>query len=60
MSGLGRLVYAEMAMLVFVDDLFWLTRDKGCIEKILVSIFFLVILGLPFSWKKFCGGLQLS
>ncbi|CAK9032767.1 unnamed protein product [Durusdinium trenchii] len=65
MPGLGRLVYymwgrAEMAMLVFVDDLFWLTREKGGMEKILGSIFFMVILGLPFSRKKFCGGLQLS
>ena len=50
MSGLGRLVYymwgrAEMSLLVFVDDLFWLTREKGAIEKIVTSVFFLVILG---------------
>jgi hypothetical protein len=65
MAGLGRLTYymwgqAEMALLVFVDDLFWMTREKSGIERIVVSIFFFVILGLPFSWKKFAGGLQLS
>ena len=65
MAGLGRLTYymwgqAEMALLVFVDDLLWMTREKGGIERIVVSIFFFVILGLPFSWKKFAGGLQLS
>ncbi|CAK9016957.1 Spore wall protein 2 [Durusdinium trenchii] len=51
---------AEMALLVFVDDLFWLTREKGGIEKIVISVYFLVILGLPFSWSKFCGGLDVS
>eukprot|EP00435_Cladocopium_sp_Y103_P010320 s1590_g2.t1 len=50
----------ELALLVFVDDIFWLTREKGGIEQIVVSIFLFVILGLPFSWKKFAGGLQLS
>ena len=63
MAGLGRLVYHmwgrnELALLVFVDDL--LTREKGGVEKIVVSIFFFIILGLPFSWKKFSGGLSLA
>ena len=49
-----------MALLVFVDDLFWLTREKGGVEKIVISVYFLVILGLPFSWSKFCGGLDVS
>ena len=49
-----------MALLVFVDALIWLTREKGGIEKIVISVYFLVILGLPFSWSKFCGGLDVS
>ena len=48
---------AELALLVYVDDLLWLTREKGGIEKIVVSIFLLIVLGLPFTWKKFSGGL---
>jgi len=65
MAGLGRLVYymwgrAELALLVYVDDLLWLTREKGGIEKIVVSIFLLIVLGLPFTWKKFSGGLSLA
>ena len=65
MAGLGRSVYyllgrAELALLIYVDDLLWLIRDKQGLELIPLVIFYLVVLGLPFAWKKFGGGSVLS
>ena len=47
-------------MLVYVDDLLWITRDKRGIEKIILTIYFMTVLGLPFAWKKFKGGVDLA
>lgn len=49
---------AELFMLAYVDDLLWLTKDGKGLELIVLSIYFLQILGLPFAWRKFHGGLQ--
>ena len=61
MAGLGRSAYymlgkAEVEQLVYVDDLLWLTRDREGVETIVVIVFYYVLMGLPFSWKKFIGG----
>ena len=45
-------------MLVYVDDMLWITRDKMGIEKTILIIYFMTVLGLPFAWKKnqrWCG-----
>ena len=44
-------------MLVYVDDLLWLAHnDKDSVQMVCLVIFFFVLLGLPFSWRKFKGG----
>ena len=63
MSGLGRAAYylwgkLGILQLVYVDDLLWLVGEKGGIEHVVLVIFFYVLMGLPFSWKKFAGGLM--
>ena len=63
MSGLGRAAYylwgkLGIMQLVYVDDLLWLVGEKGGIEHVVLVIFFYVLMGLPFSWKKFAGGLM--
>ena len=63
LGGVGRAVYyllgqAEIFLLAYVDDLLWLTRDCKGLELIVLSIYFLQILGLPFAWHKFHGRLQ--
>lgn len=65
MSGIGRAAFymlgqSEVFMLVYVDDLLWITRDKRGIEKIILTIYFMTVLGLPFAWKKFKGGVDLA
>jgi hypothetical protein len=65
MSGVGRAAYyllgqSELFILVYVDDLLWITRDKVGIEKIILTIYFMTIVGLPFAWKKFQGGVDLA
>ena len=62
MSGLGRAAFyllgkREIFMLVYVDDLLWLAHnDKDSVQMVCLVIFFFVLLGLPFSWRKFKGG----
>ena len=61
MAGLGRSAYyliSRLALdqLVYSDDLFWLTCVAAGILWIVVIIFYCVLLGLPFAWKKFRGG----
>ena len=65
MSGIGKAVYymlgqSELFILVCVDDLLWITRDKAGIDKIILTIYFMTIVGLPFAWKKFKGGVDLA
>ena len=63
MSGLGRLVYYCLqrdptVLLSYVDDLIWLTQSDEGLVKILASILLLQVLGTPFAWHKFAGGLE--
>ena len=65
MAGIGRAAFymlgqSELFMLVYVDDLLWITRDKMGIEKTILIIYFMTVLGLPFAWKKFKGGVDLA
>ena len=50
----------ELFLLVYVDDLLWLVREAKGLELIVMSIFYLEVLGLPFAWKKFKGGLDVE
>ena len=43
-----------------MDDLLWLVREAKGLELIVMSIFYLEVLGLPFAWKKFKGGLDVE
>eukprot|EP00435_Cladocopium_sp_Y103_P039501 s2825_g10.t1 len=50
-SGLGRAVYyalgkSELYLLVYVDDLLWVVREAKGLELVVMSIFFLEVLGL--------------
>jgi len=65
MSGLGRAVYytlgkSELYLLVYVDDLLWMVCEAKGLELIVMSIFLLEVLGLPFAWKKFKGGIDVE
>ena len=65
MAGLGRLGYyalgkAGVQQLVYVDDLLFLTNDCKGIGQTVLLIFLYVVLGLPFTWKKFRGGVELT
>ena len=61
MAMIGRLVYFmhgrdETILMTYVDDLVWLTQSHQGLHRILGSLFFMVLLGVPFAWKKFSGG----
>ena len=65
MSGVGRSVYyalgkSELFLLVYVDDLLWMVCEAKGLELIVMSIFYLEVLGLPFGWKKFKGGIDVE
>lgn len=50
MSGVGRAVYyalgkSELFLLVYVDDLLWMVREAKGLELIVMSIFYLEVLG---------------
>lgn len=60
---LGRLGYyalgkAGVQQLVYVDD--FLTNGSKGIGQTVLLIFLYVVLGLPFTWKKFRGGVELT
>ena len=52
-SLLGR---RDLCQLTYVDDLLFLARGRGGLAGIWLTLLFLVIVGTPFSWKKFKGG----
>ena len=61
MAMIGRLVYFmhgrdETILMTYVDDLVWLTQSHQGLRRILGSLFFMILLGVPFAWKKFSGG----
>ena len=66
MAGLGRSSFyligrLALDQLIYSDDLFWLTCVAAGVPWILLIIFYYVLLGLlglPFAWRKFSGGLK--
>ncbi|CAE8676146.1 unnamed protein product [Polarella glacialis] len=44
--------------LLYADDFNWISSGAFAVDDIVLAIFFLCILGVPMSWKKFHGGLQ--
>jgi len=66
-AALSRLVYATLGggdlllwLLLFADD--WLLFSGGKLwnEGLVLPIFLLRVLGVPFSWKKFSSGMIVS
>ena len=65
MSGIGRAEFyltqkRALMHLVYVDDLIWIAGEKGGLEQIMLLVFFYTLLGVPFAWRKFAGGVQCS
>eukprot|EP00435_Cladocopium_sp_Y103_P057986 s1874_g20.t1 len=48
----------DLFQLTYVDDLLFLARGLGGMAGIWLCLLFFVIVGTPFSWHKFGGGLR--
>ena len=64
-AGLSRAVWSVMFrewlfQLLYSDDYAWIACGDAAHENILLAVFFLVVMGVPFAWKKFRGGLTLD
>ncbi|CAE8655766.1 unnamed protein product [Polarella glacialis] len=62
-GGMGRACLYLMQnrwfyQLLYADDFNWISTGAFAVDDIVLAIFFLCILGVPMSWKKFHGGLQ--
>ncbi|CAE8658280.1 unnamed protein product, partial [Polarella glacialis] len=62
-SGMGRAcLYLTQNrwfyQLLYADDFNWVSSGAFAGDDIMLAIFFLRLLGVPMSWKKFHGGLQ--
>ena len=44
--------------LIYADDTAWAAAGPNKCREIVMSLFFMVLLGTPFSWKKCRGGLE--
>ena len=60
-SGPNRIVLyilgrAWFWQLIFADDYSWVASGANAIINLLMAVFLRVLLGCPFSWKKFRGG----
>ena len=42
--------------LLFADDVNWMASGVDGIRDVVVSLFFMSLVGTPFSWKKMEGG----
>ena len=49
-----------LELLVYVDDFILLARTQAQVKAAGFLVFLLSLLGVPFSWKKFRGGTELS
>lgn len=49
-----------LMQLLYVDDFEWHATGPAAHESLLLVIFWLTVAGVPFSWKKFRGGLELD
>jgi hypothetical protein len=47
----------EFWQLIFADDFSWTAGGERFDETLLVVVFLMVCLGIPFTWDKFAGGL---
>ena len=64
-AGAGRMSILlthceEFWQLLFADDYQWQFSGENGVWNILLVIFYLVLIGMPFSWKKFRGGDELD
>ena len=50
---------SELCLLVYVDDLLWMVREAKGLDLIVMSIFLLEVLGLPFA-EKVQGGIDVE
>jgi hypothetical protein len=62
-SGMGRACLYLMQnrwffQLLYADDFNWVSSGAFAGDDIMLAVFFLCLLGVPMSWKKFHGGLQ--
>ena len=46
--------------LVFADDFAWVVSGPHAFPNLVMTILVLKVLGMPFSWKKFAGGLTMD
>ena len=42
--------------LIFADDLEWVVQGLDMFYDLVLSIFAQIVMGVPYSWKKFGGG----
>ena len=64
-GGTGRLtmylmLQANIWQLAFADDLEWVVQGADLMINLTLAIFFQVLMGLPFAWHKFAGGVTLE
>ena len=61
LSGILRFVYymwgdTPVSHMVFVDDMEWVAEGPKGLRCILIAILMMIIVGVPFAWHKFRGG----
>ena len=61
MGAIARATWSLMGVqklmqLVYVDDIAWQAAGPAALEDIVLALFFMVVVGLPISWKKVNGG----
>ena len=49
-----------LMQLLYVDDFEWHATGQFADETPILVVFWLALLGVPFSWKKFRGGLKVD
>jgi len=64
-GGIGRLTLMLMGkanfwQFIFADDLEWVVQGPGMFQNLVLAVFSQVVAGVPYSWKKFGGGLELE
>ena len=62
-AGRGALYLAGqrwLMQLLYVDDFQWHATGPKAHETLLLVVFYYVVMGIPFSWKKFRGGLNMD
>jgi hypothetical protein len=62
-GGIARLVLGttqrmKLWQLIYADDFEWTAHGPGFEGPLVFAVYFLEVVGLPFSWRKFLGGLS--